>query len=624
MTEALTSRNFAAGDAADFENLITRRLYIDKTSFLEDLVHRAAVLQILRPRGFGKTLSMSMLASFLEMNYLNPEDRSRPERLFKDLAVCKNKAFCDEYMGRFPVIMISLKSVQGKDFPEAMKAMMRVLGALHSKFAFLADSDKQFDGFRDSFKETIEICCSDSFDLKDSDNMSTAVSIAKTSLLFLSEMLHTQYDRRAFIIVDGYDDPLEAATQNGYYDKMLNVIAGMLETALKTNYHLENGFVTGKLHISFQSIYSGFNNYVETNITNNSYAEFMGFTKDETAALLKTLGMENRLQDVMEWYGGYNFAGNDMVCPGSVMEFISRVSDPKSDPAAFPLAGFRANTGAGDIIGDSMRQLYGPDLDMIENLMHGGSEIITPITFTSYPEINGNTGFDTFATLMLHTGYFTEVRDAEIGRTEKTADGNSAYDDSDIVNNTVIKIPNKEVLQIFLEKAKSIFSKENPEWTGRALEMLNALFSGDAEQVQYIITDMLMSFVSIRDATDDGYYHGFLTSVLGIAAGTAGQGKNRINTIKMESQEDSGNGFSDIILSKTFEGKAVILEFKKCKTGTPKAFRNMCQEALKQIEKKKYEYRYRASGYQEIIKYGIAFYGKGCLVIKKTDEPVSE
>ena len=350
----------------------------------------------------------------------------------------------------------------------------------------------------------------------------------------------------------------------------------------------------------------------------------MGFTKDETAALLKTLGMENRLQHVMEWYGGYNFAGNDMVCPGSVMEFISRVSDPKSDPAAFPLAGFRANTGAGDIIGDSMRQLYGPDLAMIENLMHGGSEILTPITFTSYPEINGNTGFDTFATLMLHTGYFTEVRDAEIAGTEKTADGNSAYDDSDIVNNTVIKIPNKEVLQCFIEKAKSIFSKENPEWTGRALEMLNALFSGDAVQVQNIITDMLMSFVSIRDASVEAYYHGFMTSVLGIAAGTAGKGNNRINTIKMESQEDSGNGFSDIILSKTFEGKAVILEFKKCKTGTPKAFRNMCQEALNQIEKKKYEYRYRASGYQEIIKYGIAFYGKGCLVIKKTDEPVSE
>ena len=220
---------------------------------------------------------------------------------------------------------------------------------------------------------------------------------------------------------------------------------------------------------------------------------------------------------------------------------------------------------------------------------------------------------------MLHTGYFAEVRDAEIAETEKTADGNSAYDDSDIIRKTVIKIPNKEVLQCFIEKAESIFSKENPEWMGRALEMLNALFAGDAEQVQNIITDMLMSFISIRDASVEAYYHGFMTSVLGIAAGTAGKGNNRINTIKMESQEDSGNGFSDIILSKTFEGKAVILEFKKCKTGTPKAFKNMCQEALKQIENNKYEYRYRASGYQEIIKYGIAFYGKGCLVIKKTD-----
>lgn len=282
MTEALTSRNFAAGDAADFENLITRRLYIDKTSFLEDLVHRAAVLQILRPRGFGKTLSMNMLASFLEMNYQHPEDRSRPEKLFKDLAVFKNKAFCDEYMGRFPVIMISLKSVQGKDFPEAMKAMMRVFGALFKKFVFLADSGRQHPSMAAALRRRTEICCSDSRDLTEQNNMSTAENIAVSSLLFLSEMLHTEFDRRAFIIVDGCDDPLEAATQNGYYPEMLDVIAGMLETALKTNYHLENGFVTGKLHIFFQSIYSGFNNYVETNITNNSYAEFMGFTKDET------------------------------------------------------------------------------------------------------------------------------------------------------------------------------------------------------------------------------------------------------------------------------------------------------------------------------------------------------
>ncbi len=384
-----------------------------------------------------------MLTSFLEMNYQHPEDRSRPERLFKNLAVFKNKAFCDEYMGRFPVIMISLKSVQGRDYPEAMKAMMRVFGALHSKFAFLADSNRQYDGSRDALKETIEICSSDSFDLKDRDNMSTAVSIAKTSLLFLSEMLHTEYDRRAFIIVDGYDDPLETAANNGYYDKMLNVIAGMLETSLKTNYHLKRGFVTGNLHISFQSIYSGFNNYVETSITNKSFPEFMGFTRDETAELLKTLGMENRLQDVIDWYGGFSFAGNDMLCPGSVMAFLSRARNAEHDPAAFRPENFRANSGADDLIEICMKNRRWRSLERLQHLLEGKSEEIALREFTAYPAITADTDFDTLATLMLNTGYLTVAWDAVPSAR----------------NRAVVRIPNKEVLERFSEKAKRCSAK---------------------------------------------------------------------------------------------------------------------------------------------------------------------
>ncbi len=622
MNESLTYQNFESG-IEDFEKLINQKLvYVDKTSYLEDLLHRAAVTLLLRPRRFGKTLSMSMLSCFLEINYLHPEDRCRPERLFKDLAIHKNKAFCDKYMGRFPVISISLKSIQHSNFVGAMKSMMELLGAMFKKYAFLSASDKQDPSYVAALIRRKDICLNESLNLRDTVNMDTAIAIAKSSLKLLSEMLYAEYGRETVIIIDEYDVPLLKAKVNGYYTEMLDVIKEMLGNALKTNNSLAKGFVTGCLRIAHQSIFTDINNFVCLGSSNDTqFAEFIGFTKDETASLLSQCGMESRLPDVVAWYDGYSFAGNDMLCPWSVLNFLYDALSPKNDRAVFKPQNYWANSSGNDIIEICMKHPGEKDAERLQNLLNMGTEYVHLCEFTSYPEITSATDFDTFATLMVHTGYLTVAEDSrsEAPRTE------SAVQDPDETPDLVpVKIPNREVCDCFSRKAKLLFSGKNPEWTDRAVKMLDALFAGDAEQVQNIITDMLMSFISIRDASVEAYYHGFMTSVLGIAAGTAGKGNNQINTIKMESQEDSGNGFSDIILSKTFEGKAVILEFKKCKTGTPKAFRNMCQEALKQIEKKKYEYRYRASGYQEIIKYGIAFYGKGCLVIKKTDEPVSE
>ena len=289
---------------------------------------------------------------------------------------------------------------------------MRVLGELHSKFAFLADSSRQHPSVAAALRRRTGICYSNSFDLTEENNMSTAVSIAVSSLLLLSEMLHTQYDRRVFIIVDGYDAPLEAAAKNGYYPDMLDVIALMLETALKTNDHLETGFVTGNLHISFQSIYSGFNNYDEYTTKDRSFARFMGFTKDETAALLKTRGMENHLEDVIDWYGGYNFAGNEMLCPGSVIKFLSRALNAKPEPAAFLPESFQANSAINDIIEILMKSPRWDSLERLQQLLDGKTAEIDLWDFTSYPNITSKTDFDTGAALLLHMGYLTVARDA--------------------------------------------------------------------------------------------------------------------------------------------------------------------------------------------------------------------
>ena len=601
----------------DFEKLISKgKVYIDKTSYLEELLNSGtAVALILRPRRFGKTLTMSMLSCFLEMNYQNPEDRSRPERLFKDLAIYKNKAFCDEYMGRYPVISISFKDAEGKTFQDAVEMIVSIFAEQAAKFEFLTKK-KELDTV---FLRRIKDCKHGKTRVFKRDG-TFAEGMASLINLFIKDLancLKKAFNKDPVIIIDEYDVPLQKATARGYYTDMLDVIRLILSSALKDNdTNIFKGFVTGCLRIAHQSIFTGVNNFDTYGINDTIYSGFIGLTKDETAGLLKRYGMETRLPDVTEWYDGYNFAGTGMLCPWSVIKFMSRALRPDNNPATFQPENYWANSSGNNIIDICMRYPDSSDLERIENLMHNGTETITLKTFTSYPEINCNTSFDTFATLMLHTGYFTVVKGTVADESEMSLNSSSACDDNEIIRKAVIKIPNKEVLQSFLEKAESIFSKDNPEWTQRAAELLEALFSGDAKKVQDIIDDMLMRFISNRDAmSGEGYYHGFMTSVLGIAAGTAGTARNRINRVEMESEKDAGNGFSDIILSKVFEGKAVILEFKKCEIGTPNAFKKMCREALKQIDDKKYEYRYRTSGYQDIKKYGIAFYGKQCLTL---------
>ena len=345
-----------------------------------------------------------MLSCFLEMNYQHPEDRSRPERLFKDLAIYKNKEFCDKYMGRYPVISITLKSIEGSDFAEAMKEMLSLLLELLNKYSFLQKSSKQEEGNKLSLRSMIRICSKRDFRLGNKDNMNAAIDIAKNAMKLLSDMLYAEYEKEAVIIIDEYDVPLQKAKVNGYYDKMLKVIKGMLGKALKSNNSLAKGFVTGCLRIAHQSIFTDINNFDEFGINDASYSRFIGLTKDEAIKLLSQCGLENRLPDVLEWYDGYNFAGHSMLCPWSVLKFLSRALDTEHDPAVFQPQNYWANSSGNDIIEICMRRPGARDTERIQNLLNMGTEYIEPCEFTSYPEITSATDFDTFATLMLHTG----------------------------------------------------------------------------------------------------------------------------------------------------------------------------------------------------------------------------
>ena len=588
----------------DFEKLITLgKVYIDKTKELEKLMKSGAdVTLLLRPRRFGKTLSMSMLQNFLELNYADPQDRSRQERLFQNLNVYGNREFCDRHMGRHPVISISLKDVDGDDFEDAMCVMKIILHKFFQKYRFLLESDKQYEDTKKSLRKKIEICSNDELNLSNAEEMSKLKGIAKDSLAFISGMLYDEYGLKSIIIVDEYDVPLQKAKakskkktnpdEEDYYDKMLGVIRGMLSLALKTNSFMEKGFVTGCLRIAHQSIFTGINNFATCGIANAQHSGFIGLTKQETVNLLKECGMENRLEDVLTWYDGYNIAGKEMICPWSIMNFLSEALQPDSDPATFPPRNYWANSSGNDILEICMKHATEKTSKRLQNLLDGGTEVIEEREFTTYPDIATNNDFDVFATMMMHTGYLTVDRNAPVDAEETVA----------------VKIPNREVLKCFRDKVNAVFGRSNPVWLEKSQNLLAALFTGDADSASAIIRSMLITFLSSRDSAYEGFYHAFLLGIMAIAADRA--------NVDLTSNSERGNGYSDLVLCDDDKAVAVIIEFKKSDSGSRSAWKKLSAEALEQIDKQNYDFDLRED-YDVVHKYGIAFHGKHCMVAHK-------
>ena len=588
----------------DFEKLITLgKVYIDKTKELEKLMKSGAdVTLLLRPRRFGKTLSMSMLQNFLELNYADPQDRSRQERLFHNLNVYNNREFCDRHMGRYPVISISLKDIDGNDFEDAMDSMKLLLNNLFDKYSFLLESDKQSEENKNKLRTIIGICSNANLTLSNADDMRKLKGIAKDSLKFLSRMLYHEYGLKSIIIVDEYDVPLQKAKAKSkrktspeeldYYDQMLDVVRGMLSIALKTNSFMEKGFVTGCLRIAHQSIFTGINHFATCGIADAKYSGFIGLTKEETVNLLKECGMENRLEDVLTWYDGYNIAGKEMICPWSIMNFLWEALEPGKDPDTFPPRNYWANSSGNDILEICMKRAKANTSRRLQNLLDGGTEVIEKREFTTYPDIAANNDFDVFATMMMHTGYLTVDKNATAAAGETVA----------------VRIPNREVLECFRDKVNAVFGRSNPVWLEKSQELLAALFAGDADSAATIIRSMLLSFLSSRDTAYEGIYHAFLLGIMAIAADEA--------NVDIKSNSERGDGYSDLVLCDDDKAVAVIIEFKKSDSQSRSAWKKLSAEALEQIDKQNYDFNLRED-YDVVHKYGIAFHGKHCMVAHK-------
>ena len=546
--------------------------YIDKTRLIEQLLQGwGKVTLFTRPRRFGKTLNMSMLKSFFEIG----TDKS----LFDGLYISGNKALCDEYMGKYPVIFLSFKGVEGLTYDEAFDAFVRVIGKEISRVSFLADSDKLTMLEREQYKG-LTIVEDGSFVF----NKDKLIS----SLQLLSQMLYKHYGQKVVILIDEYDVPLDKAFQNGYYKEMVSLIRGLFGQALKTNEFLQFAVLTGCLRVSKESIFTGLNNFEINSIVDIDHDAQFGFTDDEVMKLLSDYDRSERYPDVKEWYDGYHFGNADIYCPWDVINFAKKlVSDPSARPSAFWI-----NSSGNDMVKRFVDKADQTTRDEIEKLVAGGFVEKQLRLDLTYDEIDNT--IDNLWSVLFTTGYLTKIGEVKLPDSESYA--------------YRLIIPNKEVREVFVlqiqEWFKAVVAKDDD-----AMKLLSkAILDKDETLIARQLNIVMSRMISILDtkAPDDmkeNFYHGLLLGLL--------RGSNPDWLIK--SNRESGDGFSDILIMPEDPDAGIVIEVKYAKE--MKELDAACEAAMAQIKDKRYDETLRDEGRCDILAYGIAFCRKRCRVV---------
>ena len=542
----------------NFEKLRDRGYYyVDKTLFIKDLIDMHGEVNLFtRPRRFGKTLNMSMLRYFYE---ISDEDRSR---LFAGTKIMDAGEKYIEEMGQYPVISLSLKSMKQASYKSAF-------------YCLKEDISREFNRHR-NLSEGIE---TEEIRLK---YHRFAAGTAEddeylTALKFLSECLYFFYGRKTVILIDEYDVPLENAYFNGFYDRMVVLIRSLFESALKTNDTLEFAVVTGCLRISKESIFTGLNNLNVVSIMDTTYAEHFGFTQSEVDQILKHYGLEKNHSAVKTWYDGYQFGDTEVYNPWSVISYVNSCYKDKNAL----LKPYWSNTSSNSIVRTLVERADLSVKQEIEALIEGKT-ITKPIhEDITYDDMDSTQ--DNLWNFLFFTGYLKKISEHQ--------DGEEILVEMAIPNSEVRYIYKNTVLRWFEEKTKK---KE-------LSSLYESILDGDREKMAEILSENLMETISFYDY-QESYYHGFLAGML----------KNIGNYIVLSNRE-SGNGRPDIVLKyPSVRGKAVILEIKVARTY--QELESKCDEALRQIDEQKYEEALRQEGYSNILKYGIAFYRKECMV----------
>ena len=571
----------------DYSKIIDNKGYfVDKTSLIKDVFaqNKSEVLLISRPRRFGKTLTMSMFYHFLSINHNKPEDLSSHVELFKDTKIFADQEFCQQYMGHYPVIFLSLKSVEGINFETAYQKLAEIIyGLVDSQFRFLLQSNELSDGNKRDLQYLL--------DLDNLEKVSSSVKL-QFSLQKLTQFLYQHYGKKAIVLIDEYDVPLAKASVHGYYAQMVDVIRGMLGNTLKTNSYLKKGVLTGCLRVAKESIFTGLNNINVNTVFSRDEAlsTGIGFTTDETNMMLDYYGLSSFNNIVKEWYDGYNFANHEMFCAWDVVNFCAEAIGLKNCQDMTP-QNYWVNTSSNDLINQFLGFLTEKDAQDMQTLVDGGT-VSKKIRETLNHEDLKEHRSDDFWSMLLYTGYLTVVKPS----------------DFDVASSELnLRITNKSIRNCFKEKIQDYFTKA-PTQVQKAAKILQSIFNADAEQLRVDIEDALAKFISVRDfstkAPKEYYYHGFLNSVFST------QCEHLRN---YASNQEAGNGYSDITFLSKDSLLGVVLELKY--TDDENELIPTAKAALKQIDEKHYIEAFKKNGFTEkVYALGLSFSKKSCAV----------
>ena len=545
--------------------------YVDKTRLIEQLLlNWSEVTLFTRPRRFGKTLNMSMLKSFFDIG--------TDKALFDGLYISGNKELCDEYMGKYPVIFLSLKGVEGLTYEEAFEAFVRIMGKEVNRVSFLADSDKLTQIEREQYK---------GLTIMKNGRLAFDKEKLISSLQLLSQLLYKHYGKKTVILIDEYDVPLDKAFQNGYYNEMVSLIRGLFGQALKTNEFLQFAVLTGCLRISKESIFTGLNNFKVMSITDSRFDEQFGFTDSEVKKLLSDYGMDSHFDEVKEWYDGYHFGRADVYCPWDVINHADHLRD---DSDAKPQT-YWINSSGNSLVRRLINRADSSTKDEIERLIAGEAIEKVIRQDLTYDEIENS--IDNIWSVLFTTGYLTKIGEVKLPDSESYA--------------YMLVIPNKEVREVFVlqiqEWFKAVVANDNDTMSLLSKAILDKDEAILARQLNIVMGRM----ISILDtkAPDDmkeNFYHGLLLGLL--------RGSNPDWLIK--SNRESGDGFSDILIKPENPDLGIVIEVKYAKEF--KGLDAACDAAMAQIKQKRYDETLRDEGRCDILAYGISFCRKRCRV----------
>ena len=536
--------------------------YVDKTGLIKEILSNWVKVNLFtRPRRFGKSLNMSMLKTFFDIN--------GNQEVFDNLQISQETELCEEYMGKYPVVSVSLKGINEQTYEKAVKMAGQVIKSEARKFQFLLDSKRLTAYDKQSYTELLEV---------EADE-----ALLCSSLKILSELLEKHYRSKVILLIDEYDVPLAKAFERGYYDQMVIFIRNMFEYALKTNDSLQFAVLTGCMRISKESIFTGLNNLKVLSVADVQFDEYFGFTDTEVREMLEYYELSDHYEDIREWYDGYQFGNAEVYCPWDVINYVDTL---RFDPMAEP-RNYWSNTSSNEAVKRFIRESDKVTVKReIEKLVAGEvieKEIHQDLTYKEMYD-----SIENLWSVLFTTGYLTQ-RGRATGDTFQLA------------------IPNMEIRKIFTMQIMEYFKESVPKNGELLSTFCNALRNGEAETIEKGLCDYLRRTISIRDTfvrkkLKENFYHGILIGILGYE-----------DSWSVSSNKESGEGYSDIVIESDNGEMGIILELKYAQDGNLDA---ACKDALEQIESNNYIEVLEEDGVEKILKYGIAFYKKKCKVLK--------